>query len=155
MSWLPSRLSLAPVALAPLLSSGAITRRWFATVMAILGKLPLHLAQARQDVLHRLSQRGILGSLRRQLCLNSGRFGPFFGHFHFQVCDTFFCCHGPILTASAISDLSSYETFSVEQWRTRFPSTSSKQAHLIWGRAVNGYHVAHEEGPIFPCEMNQ
>src|SRR5258708_995125 len=108
MSWLPSRLSLAPVALAPPLSSWAITRRRFATVMAVLGKLPLHLSQACQDVLHRLSQGGILGSLRGPLCLNSGRLGLFFGHFHFQLGDALFCYHGPILTASAIPDLSSY-----------------------------------------------
>src|SRR5712691_5484487 len=43
MSWLPSRLPLAPMTLAAQFSSWAITRRRFAAVMAILGKLPFHL----------------------------------------------------------------------------------------------------------------
>ncbi len=93
MSWLPSRLPLAPVML---LHS---VRPWphsmgFVTVMAILGKLPFHLSQARLGALHLLEQGGNLGSLRCQLCLNPGRLGSFFGHFHFQLCDVFFCYHG-------------------------------------------------------------
>src|SRR6266699_1586871 len=109
MSWLPSRLPLAPVTLAPQFSSWAITRRRFAAVLAILGKLPFHLSQAHQDGLHLLAQGGIFGSLCCQRCLDSGRLGSLSCQFHFQLRDTFFCYHGSILTASAIPDLSSYE----------------------------------------------
>src|SRR6266571_2436004 len=157
MSWLPSRLPFAPVALAPPFSSWAITRRRFAAVMAVLGKLPLHLAQARQDVLHLLAQAGILGSLRCQLGLNSGHLGSFCGQFHFQLCDVFFCCHGPIVTASAIPDLSSYlisheEFYRFHQYTLRIYTPSLQRAsstsHIFRPSRIlqqeKGYQSHHE-----------
>ncbi len=69
MPWLPSRLLLAPVALAPLLSSWAITRRRFAVVVTILGQTPLQVHQTDQHLLSQLpivcSQGRILRWLRR------------------------------------------------------------------------------------------
>ncbi len=43
MSWLPSRLLLAFVTLAPMLSSWAITRRWLEARVAIFRQLSLKL----------------------------------------------------------------------------------------------------------------
>src|SRR2546427_6982811 len=67
MPWLPSRLLLAPVALAPQLSSWAITRRRSAAVVAILGQTPLQVHQTDQHVLHLLSQLPIVCSQGRIL----------------------------------------------------------------------------------------
>ena len=106
MSWLPSRLPLAPVTLASQFSSWAITTR-LRLVWLSLASCPS--TSRKRTTMDSICWRREAFSARCEaLSASLGCLGSLSCQFHFQLRDAFFCCHGPILTASAIPDLSSY-----------------------------------------------